>query len=133
MTISEQWIKWEPIKNLAPKYYIDSISDNIDEFSITLSDADNKNKIKVTFETLVLSYRSTNESFRLSIIKYLDECNIEYSKWTFFKIINSTYIQWLSEQSYGIIESIPPTHFSFVAGDSIVDVIAVYEPKVDFI
>lgn len=34
------------------------------------------------------------------------------------------------DQSYGIAESEPLIHFSFLAVDSIVDVIAAYEPKI---
>jgi len=56
-----------------------------------------------------------------------------YAEWTFFKVTNSEYIQWLSEQSYGIAESESLIHFSILAGDSIVDVIAAYEPKITII
>ena len=135
MAALEQWIKWEPITGLSPKYYIESISDNRNGFTILLSEADYKNTVKVTFETLVLSYRNTNESFRLSTIDFIyDNYGAAFcGQWTFFKVVNSAYVLWLSEQSYTIAESVPPIHFSFLAVDSIIDVVATCEPKVEFI
>lgn len=136
MAPAEQWVKWEPIKGLSKKYYIDSVIDNFDGFNILLSDEADQHQIKVTFETLVLSYRNTDESFRLSTTGFIHE---NYGKtfcteWTFFKVIHSPYVQWLSEQSYGIAESVlPPIHFSFLAINSILDVIATCEPTFEFI
>lgn len=71
--------------------------------------------------------------FRQSTINDLDaRYGMEfYSEWTFFKVVNSEYMQWLSKQSYSIVGSEPLIHFSFLAVDSIVDVIATYGPKVE--
>lgn len=132
--MQENWERWEPISGLSSKYYVESLSDSIEGFRILLSDAyDEYKKVEVLFEDSVHAYRSTDESFRQSVINKIDErYGTEfYSEWTFFKVTNSEYIQWLSEQSYGIAESL--THFSILAGDSIVDVIAAYEPKIAII
>ncbi len=135
MATSEQWIKWEPINGLSCKYQIDSVSDTIDGFFIVLSSTTNEKKIKITFEGYLLSYRKTDESFRQSTVTFLEEHYKTkfYAEWTFFKVINSTYLQWLSEESYGFSDSVPPIHFSFIDDDSILDVVATYEPKVEFI
>lgn len=131
--MAEQWTKWEPIQGLANNYYIDSVSDTIDGFIIQLSDADDEEKkVLVLFEDSVDAYRSADESFRRSTMFDLSQ---KYDKtffhyWTFFKVTNSSYIQWLSEQSFGITDSLHFTHFSFIAADSILDVITNYEPKV---
>ena len=118
---------------MSSKYYVESLSDSIKGFRILLSDVnDEKKKVEVTFKDSVHAYRSTDESFRQSSINIIDEkYGTEfYAEWTFFEINNSKYIQWLSEQSYGIAESETLIHFSFVARDSIVDVIAAYEPEI---
>lgn len=131
--MTEQWTKWEPIRGLANKYYIDSISNDENGFIIQLSDANNEEKkIRVIFEDSVYASRDTDESFRRNTVGILHEqYGIDfYGDWTFFKVTNSSYLKWLSVESYGITDSLHFTHFSFVAADSILDVVTNYEPKV---
>lgn len=131
-----QWIKWEPIECLSSKYYIHSISDGLEGFIIVLSDANDENKkVKVIFEDSVHTYRSTDESFRQSTINDLDEIygTQFYSDWTLFKVSNSDYMQWLSAQSYSIIDSESLIQFTLLAVDSVVEIIAAYEPKVELL
>ena len=134
--MNEQWTKWVPITGLAQKYYIDSISDNIKEFSILLSEYyDRKKKIKIIFENSVDAYRSTDESFRLTTMEKLGQKygRSFYGDWTFFKVTNSSYIQWLCDESYASSYTSSFIHFSFIAGDSILDVVTNYEPKIEVI
>lgn len=131
--MAEQWVKWKPVEGLSNKYYVESISDGFDGFEMVLSDSDDEEKkIKVIFEDSVHAYRSTDESYRQSTINAIDKeyGTHFYSEWTFFKVADSEYTQWISAQSYSIADSEPLIHFSFIAVDSIVDVIAAYEPKV---
>lgn len=132
--MKEQWERWEPISGLANKYYIDSIIDEARGFKVILSESDDETKkILVLFEDSIDAYRNTDESFRLKIIHDLDQKygTDFYGDWTFFKVTNSTYIQWLSEQSYGTSDYQSFVHFSFITADSILDVITNYEPKVE--
>ncbi|MBI9048823.1 MAG: hypothetical protein JEZ00_05375 [Anaerolineaceae bacterium] len=131
--MDEQWSKWEPIQGLAPHYYIDSISDSYDAFLIGLTNAENENKkIEIKFRNSVEAYRSTYETYRHYLLEILDKTyGMEFfTKWSFFKVKNSDYIKWLSEQSCGIWDSKTITHFSIMGGESIVDVIANYDPIV---
>ncbi|MGC2310232.1 MAG: hypothetical protein WA432_01265 [Candidatus Babeliaceae bacterium] len=131
----EKWIQWQPIPNLMKKYYIDSISDTFDGFIILLSDENNKSNVRVMFENSIDAYRSTDESFRLKTIHDLGQYygSSFYTQWTFFKVINSEYLHWLSEQSYKITDTLSFIHFSFIAADSILDVVTNYEPRVELI
>lgn len=132
----EQWVQWQPASNLGHKYYIDSIIDSREGFRIILSEAENEsNKIYVTFKNSVDAYRSTDESYRLKI---MDDLGKKYGKdfytgWTFFKVTNSEYINWLSAQSCGWSDELSFVHYSFVAADSIVDVVTNYEPDIEFV
>lgn len=134
--MKEQWAKWEPIKGLSSKYYIDSISDNIKEFRVILSDTqDEKKKVHVVFENSVDAYRSTDESFRLDMLYSIDKQygTKFYAEWTFFKVTNSQYLTWISEQSFGITNNLHFIHFSFLAVDSVLDILTTYEPKVEIV
>ncbi len=129
----EQWIKWEPINNLADKYYIESVSESLEGFSLVLFQPKNEQeKVVIKFANSVDSFRRTTETFTYLTIDTLDDAygSDFYGRWTFFKIKNSEYLQWLSRQSYKISEERNFTHFCFLAVDSVVDVIANYEPEV---
>lgn len=134
--MNEQWSRWEPISNLAKSYYIESIHDDRQGFKIILCNEKSKNKaVEIMFEDSVYAYASTDDTSVGTIINqlYLEYGSAFYQGWTLFKVSNSTYIQRLSEQSYGVISARPLIHFSFVTIDSILDVISDYEPKVTFI
>lgn len=134
--MQEQWIKWEPVNGLIENYYVEHIFDGMDGLKIQLSEAnDRKNKVNIIFEDSVYAYRSTDESFRQSTEfelgrKYGNEF---YFKWAFFQVIDSSYLAWLSEQSYTITDSLSLKHFCFFAVDSVIDVINDSEPKVEMI
>jgi hypothetical protein len=134
--MNEQWVKWEPIKGLSANYYVDSISDNMKGFKIVLSEAKNENKkIHIIFKDAVYAYRSTEEGFRLDMLYYLKaQYGAKfYSEWSFFKITDSAYLKWLSEQSYGITDRLNFTHFCIFTMNFVLDIIAAYEPIVKII
>ena len=134
--MSEKWAKWEPVSGLAEKYDIDSIIDDIESFRMLLATGDeSKKKVRVIFEESVDAYRRSDEALRVDLIGDLRQQygGNFYGKWTFFKVENSTYLRWISEQSCTIADSLPYMHFAFIAGNFVVDVIAFYEPKVEFL
>ena len=134
--MTEKWSRWEPITNLARKYYIDSVSEDRTGFKIVLSSSENENqKIKIVFKNSVEAYKKTDETLRHRIVcelsdNYGDEF---YVNWTFFKVTNSNYLAWLSEQSYTISDTRHLTHFTILAVDSILDIVNVEEPQIEHI
>lgn len=130
----EQWSRWEPAEGLSNKYYIDSISDTMEELEIILSDA-NDRRIRVMFENSVDSYKSTDETYKLQLICDLDEQygTDFYSNWIFFKITNSSYIQDTLNGSGVIFNSQEFIHFCIFTSDVAIDILATYEPKVELI
>ena len=132
--MTEQWTKWEPAPALIKKYWIDAVLDTADDFSILLSDANNANKIQVIFENSVDAYRNADETYRYKLICDLNEKygGDFYGSWTLFKVLNSEYLKWISEQSCTISDNRSLQHFSFIAADSVLDVVAPYEPMIKF-
>ncbi len=134
--MTEQWIKWEPIKGLSTRYYTDSISKFPKGLKIILSEEnDRSKKVNIIFENSICAYRSTNESFTLQILDTLGEKYGKnfYAHWTFFKIINSSYIQWILQESHHVTNTMPLTHFAIFTLDSLIDIVATYEPKIELI
>lgn len=129
--MSEQWVKWEPIKNLSPKYFEESFSDNKNGLKFILVDANNKKK-RTAIECISDSYLKRNQEFRQATINFLNKYygSKFHSEWTFFKIINSKYIEWLFEESFGTSKNFPLIHFLLLTENSIIDIITKGEPFV---
>ncbi|MBP6892597.1 hypothetical protein KBB68_03385 [Candidatus Babeliales bacterium] len=53
-----------------------------------------------------------------------------YANWSFFKIVNSEYLAWLSEKSCTWSDQLKFIHFCIVGGDEVIDIVTNYEPKV---
>ena len=131
----EQWTRWEPIPNLAPMYYIKSVYDDINGLKIILSEYKNiHNELHITFKNSVDFFVKTDETFISSIMNDLYEKHNtkSYTEWSFFKVTNSRHIKMLSKQSYGVADSRDFMHFSFISIDSLLEVVADYEPTFEF-
>jgi len=134
--MQEEWTRWKPIPGLAADYYIESVIDTIDKFEIKLSSSQEGVKgLLITFEGSIHAYRNTEERYRLLTFKELSEkYDVDfYANWTLFKIINSSYLQWLLEQSHGISECFKLQHFCIFTSDFILDIADPSEPTVKFV
>jgi hypothetical protein len=135
----EQWSRWEPMQNIAKKYQVVSLSDEImndGKFIIVLSDMQNKKKgLQVIYEKGVRAFKVTYESFRQKLFYDLHQKygSDFYGSWTFFKVENSEYIKWLHEQSYAWSDAFRLEHLSIFATDSIIDIASNCDPKFEFI
>ncbi|MCA9508849.1 MAG: hypothetical protein KC505_10555 [Myxococcales bacterium] len=134
--MQEKWVKWEPLNGLMQKYYVDTVSTSIECcLKIVLIDEQNSaKKVHLVFEKFVAAYRYAHESFMNDLIFNLRESHGKsfYAEWTFFKVENSTYIEWLTEKSEGTFMPKDYIHFSLVCGDVVLDVISVDDPIVNF-
>lgn len=135
--MKEQWHKWKPVNDLSRKYYLERIIDTPDEFKVMLSDLLNPNKqAHILFKESVHCYRKTYESFASVIIHDLHEKYGEefYGDWTFFKVTNSEYLEWISQKSAGWSDYREPLiHFSLLLTDYIIDIVDTTEPNVQLI
>lgn len=131
--MAETWIQWEPITNLSEKYQLDLIVDTYQEFRLILSSIEiREKKIQVIFEESVSAYRSATKNAWLEssihVFPEKDEIN-----WTFFKVLNSRYLSWISENTCGIYPQEGYVHFSFITTNAVIDVLNFDEPKIEII
>ena len=129
----EIWTHWQVSPKLSGKYSIDFIQDDDHQLALHLSLGKHKNpKVHVYFKNAIYAFRKTDEGFMYKTIIQLEQNYGAsfYTKNTFFKIENSAYLQWLTEQSHGLAELLNFSHFCFLGENSIVDVIASYEPEI---
>lgn len=129
--MSEKWIRWEPIEGLLANYDIDAILDLEEGLKIILK-CDQK-QVNVFFKNGAASYIKTDETLRCYLIGSLSKQYGRdfYASWTFFKVENSEYLQWLEEQSCTISQGYDLQHFVFMTDDSILDVATSGEPIVE--
>lgn len=130
--MKEKWTQWKPISNLSNKYYIESIINDATGLTIMFVDSINKlAKLKMVFENGIDAFRITNETFILSTISYLNEKYGDqfYAEWTFFKVENSEYLKFLSEQSGRISDSYGVKKYSIITDEDSLDIVSTYEPK----
>ncbi|TGL66536.1 hypothetical protein [Leptospira kmetyi] len=128
--MKEVWKQWVLHKNLLRKYSIDEVVDTLDGVKIRMGDVNQK--VDIIFSDSVSAYRSVEEGFRQNLINDLiDQYGSDFiTKCTFFQVENSKFLNWLIEESYGFIDAPEIKHFSFLASNSILDVVANYEPEI---
>ncbi len=133
----EQWVRWEPgIQGLSAKYYSESVDDDVNGLTFIISDAKEKEKkIMIFFNHPVFSYQMTEESSAVNrFYDLLDKYGRDFiHKWAFFKIRNSSYSQFIAEQSQGKIQAEDVTHFMLFTIDFMIDVISLHEPLVEWL
>ena len=125
---------WKHIEGLAAKYSMECVSDTPEGIRIELSDElDSTKKIAIFFKKGVGYYRFVRSYFRK---RTLDTWAREYGssfyeKWTFFKIIHSQSLAWLSEESCGIRGELKMQHFVFITSNAMVEIIHTFDPFIE--
>ncbi len=131
----EHWEKWIPSPDITSMYEIESINYDEHGFKITLFDIENKkNKIDLIYENWVFAFRKNDGIYKENIIDTIKKQNPTKfcDNWTFFKVTNSKYLQWIFEQSLETCDLSYFSHFSFITPTSILDIPDTHEPKIVF-
>lgn len=125
----ENWIKWHPIENLSENYFIETMYMEDGNLIVNLFCSRTNNRLTFIFKN-ILAYRSVEEGYRLTIPNYFTQDTGQnlYGCWTFFKVCNSNYVQWLTEQVSHKINLSQVIHFGIASANCIVDIITCNEP-----
>ena len=98
MNNQEQWIAWLPDNIENNKYYQTHISLANDTFKIYATDVSNQTRsIIINFEESVLIFRVRDIRYCSHELQEIDLLLGKdfHTKQSFFKVKNSTYVQWL--------------------------------------
>jgi hypothetical protein len=131
----EKWSKWDSEKNLPDKMYLERLIDDKSGVSIELKSEDESVTIMVNFEDSVVSYRNSDEGRRLRTIEFLDKEYGKdfYSKWSLFKVDNSSYVKWINQETYDMYADYNIEHYVFLTANDIVDILSTYAPNISFV
>lgn len=113
--------KWEPINNIPAQLFLEGLYDTYDGFKINLKGKLDTDPILILQFSSYLAYQNTEETCRL---KSLQTNEILSTEWPLFISNNSSYIDWLIEESYKIVDSRELLHYIITCSDCIIDIIS---------
>jgi len=125
---SENWVRMEELVN---KHYLVGIRDELGTLSIFMRQVTAGSLVKLVYSP-AYAFRSINETIRMGVVEELDKRygTDFYRSCSLFKIENSSYLQWLSEQAGDLVLQLHLQHFVVMGRDYIVDVLAPYDPQI---
>ena len=132
----EQWTQWRPIEQLAPKYYMTALIDDVTGFYVRLGESKNNPRgLFITFEDSIGAYRITDEGDCARKLLYLNDTygHDFFAKWSFFKVVNSEYLEWISQEAGGIFDPKSTEHLVVITENSMIDMVSRCEPKIEII
>jgi len=139
--MTDDWEQWKPISGLLVHYDISSLVDKGGGLFISLVEAKrigeefNANShVQILFNR-TFAYRNTYETYRYKLILELSEKygTTFYADWKLFKVHNSSYVKWISDESCTISDDMELMHFAFITDDVILEVLATCEPTFSFL
>ena len=113
---------WEQGKSIAENKYLQSIRYESGILIIALKGLNEDDPVlTITFKDH-FSFKSTNESFRLkSLYQNKFQNGVNYTH-------DSSYLQWIKEETHGIYNDLNLTHYLICSNDDITDVISASAP-----
>ena len=130
----EHWHAWQPLKKMTGKYYIKSYTNN-DFCSLVIVlekyNVEQQTEVRIFIDS-VEAYRVINESYRLKLWVYLSNTHKELNReWPLFRIEDSTFLNFLSEESQTISDSIHFKHYCIMDSEWSIDIATPTEPLVE--
>lgn len=120
---------WEPIQHIPKQLYLERIVDDDKGLNVTLNEANSDNVLSFYFQS-VISYQNIDET---NTLKRLDSFPILSTEWPLFICNESTYIDWLIDQSWEIVKRENLCHYILTHGDGIMDIVAYVPPDVKWL
>jgi hypothetical protein len=127
--ITEIYKKWEPIKSIPASLYCEGIHDDYEGFRILLKGEDqNASILRIKFES-ALAYRNVEDGKRSKTQDLLSDAK-DFSLYT---VINSKWLNWFSEENYGMYDGLNLVHYAILSLNDWIDVLSAEQPIVTWI
>lgn len=133
--MNEQWMRWEPIQDLAVNYTLEHVPNGMRGLEIVLADETDVDKqVRVLFPYIMISYTvSATTDTSIDMQGTAKDHTPFCTSWSFFEVANSHYIDRLMEQSATIVATYDPRHFVILTTNARLDVVASYEPEITYV
>ena len=133
--MKEKWNIWSPSDLITEDYFVETIAYTRKGIFVLLISLDKKKDIiKLNFYCGVVLYRVCDEGVRLNLYENLMDAHGKdfMAKNKYFIVENSNLIKWVEEES-GYLDLFDLKHFVLTNEDSLFDVVAQSNPKIELI
>jgi hypothetical protein len=125
--MNEVWEPWVFEEQKDEHYYCVGFEEKAGAgLTILLSTTGDDQKLSLTWDGVVKSYRNSDESVRCSL-----RLNQTVPTGTFFKVKNSAYFTLRKGQTPNMDERVHLTHFCIYSDEEVIDVVAESEPRIE--
>jgi hypothetical protein len=120
---------WTPVADVPRLMHCRALHDDYEMFRVLLHSGNASDAVlRILFEQ-VISYRRTDESFRLKTLHGLDgrlPCSL-------MVVEPSSFIAWLLEESSGVLDGRPLVHYVIMSSNECIDVVSEIPPRVEWL
>lgn len=129
-SMKEEWIEWTTTIPEG-KYELISLCQDWDGLKLVFDDE--IYKVEVIYTEGFLTVRSCDEGDRWKTIDAVlaEKGGKFFKNKLFFKVYNSEYKKWYTEESFSVRKDQEFEHHAYVTANDIVDVLALCDPKVE--
>lgn len=121
--------KWIPLSDIPERLYLEGLHDDYEGFRLLLKGEGNSKMLRISFQ-FNLGFRNFDESDRLKTLNLIPEL---CSKWSLFKVKDSTFTKWVIEESLEKYTNEELIHYIIATPNDIVEVLSMSEPKVEWL
>lgn len=113
----DRYESWEPVKGVHGRFKLEGLHDDYEFVRLILRESsENGDVLRLVFDTAPI-YRNINESYRASLWS-----NSEVSNRSFFTVIDSSWLEFLKNESGGTFDPADWTHYAILTMEDCVDI-----------
>ena len=128
----DELIVWKKAKGFGNKFDIDQVMENADGLRILLTEVNTNQKISLSYDGLVCSYKNTDESFCLPTLSALGKTyGMNFiAQNTFFEVLNSSYVKEIESGGHGVLRAQDLFHLKIMGANAIFDIVSFARPVI---
>ena len=119
---------WKPFEDIPRTLYCEGIHDDHEGFRILLRENECSPVLRIMFDA-VRSYRNSDEGDLLRTVASINDPG----RSSLFKVDNSSWVEWFHEETFDIHKDREIKHFAIYTPNDCIDVLSVFEPKVEWL
>lgn len=129
----DKLVVWEKSKGFGRKYDIFEVLEDFNGLKLKLYNVDKEEQIELVYDSMVCTYKSVDESFWINIFNTISNTygSSYITQNTFFEVTESSYAIEIEKGTCGAVSAEKLHHLKIIAANSIFDIIAFKEPRIN--
>lgn len=125
----EAYRPWKPLPDVPSRIYCEALRHDYEHFRVLLKGEEPTSRTFRILFKVVVAYRNINESYRLRTWERVRGKNMV----GLFTVEDSRWVNWLREESGGVLESTRLTHYAIFTPEDCIDVVSEFAPEVEWL